>query len=611
MMPTPLPGNDQADCKREPGRKTNVDNYDRTESKRQLEGSTSVGNNNSFSPHSHRYKRRRSETGHDDVGQTKQPAKVSSAKTEGSVLDTIKPQDGEDSDKLAPPRDEAEEIQRRRALRAQILAKHQQATSGQVTVLPSSQSATAQSPSAGEITDSPIATQPASPQSTIEIGFDLKSNTARTQKGLEDDLSAADYDPDADRVREHEKRRAHLLETALPVQRDIQSEEEGEEEDDMFADPVHNNGRNSAYSNRDNAGVTNVTHAVGAQKLDETMLDSWADTEGYYRIMIGELLDSRYAVQSILGKGVFSAVVKAIDQDSGESVAIKVIRNNDVMRKAGLQEIRLLEQLMAADPTDRKHVIRLRGTFDHRNHLCLVFEMLSLNLREVLKKFGRDVGINLKAVRAYGQQIFLALSLMRKCNIMHADLKPDNILVSESRTLLKICDLGSASDTSENALTPYLASRFYRAPEVILGLQYDASMDMWAIGCTLYEMYTGKILFPGRTNNQMLRLFMECKGRFPQKLLRKAAFAGTHFDDQYNFNSTEVDKATGEEVVRVLNIARPVKDLRSRLLPGADPSEKSLVLQFIDLLERCTDLDGGKRLTPSEALKHPFIARTK
>ena len=110
-------------------------------------------------------------------------------------------------------------------------------------------------------------------------------------------------------------------------------------------------------------------------------------------------------------------------------------------------------------------------------------DAFSINLREVLKKFGRDVGINLKAVRAYAQQMFLGLSLLRKCNILHADLKPDNVLVSswllryqhkcvnllqvnESRNVLKICDLGSASDAAENEITQYLVSRFYRAPEI-------------------------------------------------------------------------------------------------------------------------------------------------
>lgn len=408
--------------------------------------------------------------------------------------------------------------------------------------------------------------------------FELeKESHATIASANPDEPCAADYDPDLDRVREHESRRQQInsqrADSPRPSHNPPIADDE-EVEDDMFASPK------PALSVQE--AVLPQSIQSKAMKLDESMLDSWADTEGYYRIMIGELLDGRYAVHSILGKGVFSAVVKCIDQEQGETVAIKVIRNNDVMRKAGLKEINLLEKLMAADPDDRKHIVRLRRTFEHRNHLCLVFESLSLNLREVLKKFGRDNGINIKAVRAYAQQIFLALSLLRKCDIMHADLKPDNILVSESRTMLKICDLGSASDVTENTPTAYLASRFYRAPEVILGLPYGTPMDVWAIGCTLYELYTGKILFPGRTNNQMLRLFMECRGRIPQRLLKKAVFAASHFDDEYNFRSTETDKLTGEQYVRVLNITKATDDLRKRLLPTAVNEERALMLHYID-----------------------------
>ncbi len=74
--------------------------------------------------------------------------------------------------------------------------------------------------------------------------------------------------------------------------------------------------------------------------------------------------------------------------------------------------------------------------------------------------------------------------------------------MNENRNILKICDLGTAIDrsdaaTSHNEITPYLVSRFYRAPEIILGIPFDYAADMWSIGCTLYEMYSGKILFTG------------------------------------------------------------------------------------------------------------------
>lgn len=104
-----------------------------------------------------------------------------------------------------------------------------------------------------------------------------------------------------------------------------------------------------------------------------------------------------------------------------------------------------------------------------------------MNLRDVLKRFGKDVGLNMRAVRAYAHQLFLSLSLLRKCSIVHADIKPDNILVSwfrlavaivadgqvsENKATLKVCDFGSASDVADGDITPYLVSRFYRAPEI-------------------------------------------------------------------------------------------------------------------------------------------------
>lgn len=167
-----------------------------------------------------------------------------------------------------------------------------------------------------------------------------------------------------------------------------------------------------------------------------------------------------------------------------------------------------------------------------------------MNLREVLKKYGKNVGLHIKAVRSYTQQLLLALKLLKKCGILHADIKPDNILVNDSHLVLKLCDFGSASKITDNEITPYLVSRFYRAPEIILGLPYDAGIDMWSAGCTIYELYTGKILFSGKSNNQMLKCFMDLKGKIPNKIIRKGQFKDQHFDSNMNFLSHEIDKIT-------------------------------------------------------------------
>lgn len=80
----------------------------------------------------------------------------------------------------------------------------------------------------------------------------------------------------------------------------------------------------------------------------------------------------------------------------------------------------------------------------------------------------------------------------------------------------------------------------------VLGLPHKQSLDIWSVACTLYELYTGKFLFPGKTNNQMLKLIMDLKGKFPNKVLRKGVFTHQHFDDDLNFIQTDIDKVTGK-----------------------------------------------------------------
>ncbi|KAL3336721.1 hypothetical protein AABB24_029404 [Solanum stoloniferum] len=357
------------------------------------------------------------------------------------------------------------------------------------------------------------------------------------------------------------------------------------------------------------AGIRKMGKGDGVAVERSGLHDNWDDPEGYYSYRFGEILDGRYEIVAAHGKGVFSTVVRAKDLKARpgdpEEVAIKMIRNNETMYKAGMEELVILKKLVGADPEDKRHCVRFISSFKYRNHLCLVFESLHMNLREVLKKFGRNIGLKLTAVRTYAKQLFIALKHLKNCGVLHCDIKPDNMLVNEAKNVLKLCDFGNAMFAGKNEITPYLVSRFYRAPEIILGLSYDHPMDVWSVGCCLFELYAGKVLFPGPTNNDMLRLHMELKGPFPKKMLRKGAFTEQHFDQDLNFLAIEEDPVTKKAIRKLIVNIKP-KDISSIILgsPGEDPK---MLAHFKDLMERIFVLDPEKRMTVSQALSHPFI----
>uniref|UniRef100_A0A7S3UYW9 Protein kinase domain-containing protein n=1 Tax=Aplanochytrium stocchinoi TaxID=215587 RepID=A0A7S3UYW9_9STRA len=389
---------------------------------------------------------------------------------------------------------------------------------------------------------------------------------------------------------------------------------------DMFAmsdssDDDEKNSYSNANGNHPGTDTEKRLETNANQGLDEQDVD---DAEGYYLARPGELLDGKYRSRGNVGRGVFSSVLFC-DIEEGEStgktVAIKVIRNNPTMHRAGEKELQILEKVKSVP-----NIVQVLGSFEHRKHLCLVFERMKMNLRQVLYQYGKNIGINMEGVRTYGKQLFGALNHLKSLGIVHADFKLDNILVSAKLGQVKICDFGSAfyEDDPANAPTPYLVSRFYRAPEIILGLKYDPAVDTWALATCLFELYAGNVMFPGATNNEMLDMIMQCKGRFPNRLLRKHIISyqilhkQPHFDPEtFKFRRFQTDVMTNDIIMKLLTVKdSPTKTISSLLMNasnGMSAKSEVRVRQLAQLLEHTLVLDPSKRASPAQALQSPFF----
>jgi serine/threonine protein kinase len=186
--------------------------------------------------------------------------------------------------------------------------------------------------------------------------------------------------------------------------------------------------------------------------------------------------------------------------------------------------------------------------FDHGGHTCLVFEHLSFNLYELLKRT-HFRGVSLTLIRKFARQILKALAYLSlpEINVIHCDLKPENILFRvPNRSAIKVIDFGS-SCTGDKKMYKYIQSRFYRSPEVILELPYTQAIDIWSLGCILVEMHTGIPLFAGRDEADQMRRFVALKGMPPLHMLAASKKVENFFDPIPAPTPASSSSGTGEE----------------------------------------------------------------
>lgn len=295
---------------------------------------------------------------------------------------------------------------------------------------------------------------------------------------------------------------------------------------------------------------------------------------------------NNYTLEGFLGEGAYGIVLKAVSKRTHEPVAIKKFKDKDtdnpLIKKVIVRELRALRTLK------HPNIVQLKEAFRQSERLFLVFEYCEQSLLDLQTKSpgGR---LPLAAVRGLGREVLQAVEFMHDNGLLHRDVKPENILVTRQGHA-KLCDFGFARTAKPGEeLTDYVATRWYRSPELLLTPVYAAPADLWAVGCVLGEAVSGQPLFPGENLLDQLHCIHSALGGFPRALTGALGPRG---------RPEGLDLSALERQPAGFN----PQHLRDAYLPFCHCPA------LVDLIARLLVLDPRQRLTARQALEHPFFA---
>jgi len=321
------------------------------------------------------------------------------------------------------------------------------------------------------------------------------------------------------------------------------------------------------------------------------------DDKGDYKIVTGDHVGYRYEIREFLGKGSFGTALSCYDHKEKRLLAIKIVKNKKKYYYQASVELKILQYLRQHDTEDIMNVIHIEDYVVFRKHLCMAFELLSMNLFEFLKIKDFN-GFDHNLIRRFAIQLLYALKYLKQLEIIHCDLKPENILLKEeNKSGIKIIDFGSSTFIDEKVYT-YIQSRFYRAPEIMLGIPYSPAIDMWSLGCIMAELYIGYPLFPGESENDQMSRVMEMRDIPPGDVLqiseRKMKFFTVHKETRV-LEPVMLKNSRGK-------LRKPNGKPLDYVIGDEDPD-------FNDFVAKCLDWNPETRLTPDQALKHVWVLK--
>ncbi|KAI9294045.1 Pkinase-domain-containing protein [Neoconidiobolus thromboides FSU 785] len=300
--------------------------------------------------------------------------------------------------------------------------------------------------------------------------------------------------------------------------------------------------------------------------------------------MSPSIVDQKYTFIRELGQGAYGVVCAATSVASGEEVAVKKVTKvfeKPLLTKRALREIKLLRHFSGHENITSILDMEI-DDINNFDEIYLVQELMEADLHQIIRS---QQSLTDSHFQYFIYQICRGLKYIHSANVIHRDLKPGNLLVNADCEL-KICDFGLARGLSMEpetggVMTEYVATRWYRAPEIMLSnLAYTKAIDMWSVGCIFAEIMGGKPLFKGRDYVDQLKQILGTLGTPDEETLKR------------------IGSERAQEYIRSLPYSQKIPF--QQILPRASPLA-------IDLLEKMLELDYTKRINAEDALAHPYL----
>ncbi|CAG5095588.1 Oidioi.mRNA.OKI2018_I69.XSR.g14252.t1.cds [Oikopleura dioica] len=340
----------------------------------------------------------------------------------------------------------------------------------------------------------------------------------------------------------------------------------------------------------------NKTHMLPMNLTNNFGFDEPSETEnkGKYRWKIGDHLAYRYELLKYLGGGTYGEVLKARDHMLEKDVAIKVLNNYTSIAKHTMVEYNIISKINKAFPHSPFFIVNI-DNFKFRNHFCMVFELLGKTAYDVYET--EAFRKNTELFKSYVSDLLKGLVLIHSLDILHNDLKPDNLLSPleriDNEPRIRIMDFGLScvlGSSKDRCPSYYVQTRYYRSPEVMLAMNYTTQSDMWSMGVIIGEMFRGSEFIFGETEPDQMASIMENIGLPPVPFIEKGVrkriyYEGVHYKTEKGFQRRPYRKS----IPKTLGLISPDDDL------------------FHDFLRRLLQWEPDKRMTAAEALNHPWL----